>query len=342
MAIVEIMMLIILVILGGIASVSDIRKGIIPNKIVFAFAVVGIILDGIYYGVFSQDTFGLFELNLLVTTAISLGLYFSHSLAGGDCKLIPVMALLFPAGMYMTYGKTEITLFVAIFFAIFYGYIYMLVVSAWRIVIGEARVSKKDAIHYLLGYLKSYLIAFVYVTFVNLLFAVIDRNLFPVASWIVWIIFIVVAWISGRLSIMKKPASIVVFALLDIALSIYIRVLSFSLNWRTYIFTAILVLCQMTIRTNIYETVPTISAKKGMILSTFSSVMMQNSKVKGLPRVSEEDLRNRLTKEEAESIHRWGKTPKGQKEIIIVKKIPFAVFIALGYLTYFLIWRAVT
>ena len=141
---------------------------------------------------------------------------------------------------------------------------------------------------------------------------------------------------------MRKPIIIAIVLAADIALSIYMKVLPFSLNARTYVFTAILVLCQMTIRTNIYETISTFGVKKGMILSTFSSMLMQNSKVKGLPGISSEDLRDRLTEDEAESIRRWGKTPKGKKEIAIVKKIPFAVFIAMGYFTYLVAWRIIT
>ena len=78
-----------------------------------------------------------------------------------------------------------------------------------------------------------------------------------------------------------------------------------------------------------------------MILSAFSSMMMQSSKITGLPGISTEDLRNRLTEEEAESVRRWGKSAKGVSEVSIVKKIPFAIFLAMGYACYFVIWRIV-
>ena len=75
------------------------------------------------------------------------------------------------------------------------------------------------------------------------------------------------------------------------------------------------------------------------ILSVYSSMIMQHSRVKGLPGLSTEDLKSRLTEDEAESIKRWGKTEKGLSEIAVVRRIPFAVFIFLGYITYFVIWR---
>ena len=252
------------------------------------------------------------------------------------------MGLLYPAGMYLAYGNTEVTLFITILIAIFCGYLYLLVLSVWKIISGETKIGLQDIRSYLLGYLQSYLTAFIYVTFVNLIFATVDRYIIEVVPWIVWIVCISVAWVSGRVKMLRNSIIMGAITVIDIALSIYLKVLPFSLNARTYIFTAVLVLCQMAIRTNVYETISTFGVKKGMILSTFSSMLMQNSRVKGLPGVSSEDLRNRLTEDEAESIRRWGKTPKGQKEIAIVKKIPFAVFIAMGYFTYLVVWRVIT
>ncbi len=54
------------------------------------------------------------------------------------------------------------------------------------------------------------------------------------------------------------------------------------------------------------------------------------SRVQGLPTDSTEDLRSRLTPEQAESIRRWEKSKFGKPYIVIVRKIPFAVFIGIG------------
>ena len=79
--------------------------------------------------------------------------------------------------------------------------------------------------------------------------------------------------------------------------------------------------------------------KKGMILSTVSSMLMQNSRVRGLPGISMEDLRNRLSEDEVSSIKRWAEG-RNIATISIVKKIPFAVFLAMGFACYFAIWSA--
>ena len=77
-----------------------------------------------------------------------------------------------------------------------------------------------------------------------------------------------------------------------------------------------------------------------MILSMGASLLMQRSRVRGLPGISSEDLKSRLTEEETESIKRWAKSKKIES-LLIVKKIPFAVFIFLGFISYFLIWSVV-
>ena len=86
-----------------------------------------------------------------------------------------------------------------------------------------------------------------------------------------------------------------------------------------------------------YQVINTEDVKRGMILSQVSSIMMQNSKVKGMPSISDESLNSRLTEEEADSIIRWSKTKNGLRQITIVRKIPFAVFITSGTLVYLLL-----
>lgn len=77
-----------------------------------------------------------------------------------------------------------------------------------------------------------------------------------------------------------------------------------------------------------------------MILSTTSSMLMQNSRVRGLPPISSEDLRSRLTEEQVGSIGRWASS-RNISAVMVVRKIPFAIFIFAGFLSYFIIWEIV-
>ena len=96
----------------------------------------------------------------------------------------------------------------------------------------------------------------------------------------------------------------------------------------------------MAIKPIIYERVRIDQLKKGMILTIYSSMLMQSSITRGLPGVSTEDLRSRLTETEVASIKIWAKATHTE-ELTVVKKIPFAIFISFGYLCYLIIWRLV-
>ena len=69
-----------------------------------------------------------------------------------------------------------------------------------------------------------------------------------------------------------------------------------------------------------------------------SILLFAKSRVKGLPTFSTEDLKSRLSAEEVDSINRWSKTSSGQEAIVIVRKIPFALFIGVGTLL-FAVWE---
>ena len=71
-----------------------------------------------------------------------------------------------------------------------------------------------------------------------------------------------------------------------------------------------------------------------MILSMGSILLLAKSKVKGLPHFSTEDLKSRLSADEVDSVLRWSKTKIGQDTIVIVRKIPFALFIGIGTLLF--------
>ena len=79
-----------------------------------------------------------------------------------------------------------------------------------------------------------------------------------------------------------------------------------------------------------YQEIPTVSVKERMIPAAVTVLAFKKSKVRGLPTCMTEDLRARLTCEEVDSILRWKDSKQGKSTIIIVRKIPFAIFITIG------------
>ena len=90
-----------------------------------------------------------------------------------------------------------------------------------------------------------------------------------------------------------------------------------------------------------YKQIPTESVKKGIVLSIPTVMGFTSSRVKGLPQISYEEMRSRLSEEEAEAVLRWKDSKQGKENITIVKKIPFAIFIVLGEILFYFVrvWR---
>ena len=324
--------------IGIISSYTDIKVGVVRNRHVLVFFCVALILDGVYYGLFARDIAFVFLLNVLSTIALALVLYLVHDFAGGDFKLVVALSLLYPSSMYLGFGGGQVSLFLTILFAIFFGYMYLLFYSLISLTKGKTKISKEYTANYLKNYLKNYLCATVYVTLINLLFQLMGSFGLKVFAWIALAACMAMAWLSMRIQLLKNKFVIISVVAIDIVLSVYLGVIPISINPRTYLVTAVLLLSQMSIRTCLYEEINSSAVRRGMILSAGSSLLMQNSKVQNLPGISSESLKDRLTDAQVESIRLWSETKDGQKTIVIVRKIPFAVFLLMGYMAYFVIW----
>ena len=335
---VESIMLVLLFVLGGISSYSDIKHGLVYNRVLLWFLIPGAILDVVYYVFFAPTLFLLFVLNNVIIAVVSLVLFFTKSFAGGDSKLLIVISLLFPARFYFSYGDSRLTLLFALCFALFFGYIYLLAFSVSGLIHKRTEVPKGYIKNYLLSFGKSYITIFPYIILLNLCTKLFSEYVFTVNTFILMGICFVLAWTVNKIQFLKKWYFFCPVILADIILSIWLKTIPFSVRPFSYVFTLVIILFQMTIKTGLYETIPTASVKKGMILSTASSLLMQNSRVKNLPPLSSENLGDRLTEEEAASVRRWATSSTGTDTVVIMKKVPFAVFLALGYLCYLIIW----
>ena len=294
-------------------------------------------LNVIYYLFFVRDIVLDFIINLLIVLLIQSLLYGFHSFAGGDFKLGMLLAFLYPARMYFAYRGMITTLFFALGCSFIYGYGYLLFSTLNRIRKGSIHPDKKYYLLFLKNYLQNYVRATAYIIASSMLLWICGQYI-QIPTFVMWVLNMLIAWLSSRVTWMRKRVVFIIVVVIDIILSIALHTIPFSINPENYLFVAVLLVCQMIINTGIYELVDTDKVEKGMILSTAVSVMMQGSRVKGLPGISGEDLKDRLTESQAASVRRWGNTKAGEKKITIVRKIPFAIFLLCGFITYFIIW----
>lgn len=334
----ELISLILVFALGVICSISDIRKGYIYNKILLVFFALGGISAVLYYILFARDYLLVYVSNLIIVSVCALALYYTHSFAGGDTKLVILMSLIFPARFYIIYDESQLTLVFVLCFALFLGYLYLLFTTVLRLIKKKSLLDGGYFKSYLIRFVKSYFVIMPYVVLLTLISRLLTIYVFQINTLIEIGLCFILAWSINKSSLMKKWYVIIPTLIVDVILSVFLKIVPISLHPGNYVFTIVLVLFQMIIRTGLYNEIPTESVKASMILSTASSMLMQNSRVKNLPGISKENLKDRLTEEQAASIRRWGKTPSGQETVFIVRKIPFAVFLTIGYFCYLILW----
>lgn len=108
----------------------------------------------------------------------------------------------------------------------------------------------------------------------------------------------------------------------------------FHIDIRSFIITAA-VICFRGLAENFnYQEIDTADVKKGMILSYATVLEFSKSRIKGLPQFTTEDLSTRITQDEANSIVRWSSSKYGKDKIVILRKLPFALFISIGFIIY--------
>lgn len=337
MIFVEVISFTLAIALCVICTKSDLSEGIIYNKVLVVFAVFAIIIDGIYYGYFARDIFFDFLPNFCIMFFISIYLFYSHSFAGGDCKMAIVLSLLYPARFYFVYGSMITTLFFSLGFAIFAGYVYLLTSALIQLVKKKVSLTGDYIKGMLKNFVKSYFSAMAYITLLNCILIYLSRMGISLNIWFPRLLCLSIALLIGRFKFLSKLAIVIPVYAIVVLISFLTKTIPISFNPENYILVLVLLLCQITIKTTIYARVKVDELKKGMILSTLSSVLMQKSITRGLPNVSTEDLKSRLSSEEIESIKLWARATRTE-ELTIVKKIPFAVFISIGFVIYFVIW----
>jgi hypothetical protein len=148
------------------------------------------------------------------------------------------------------------------------------------------------------------------------------------------ILNMIIVFLGYNLKIFDKPLWLAILAVPTIALQIFTYGFKTNVNLKIYCLVAIVLLLRIISEKYNYMTIPTNSVKRGMVISYTTIMNFMPSRIKGLPMTTTEDIRTRITEEQAESIRRWETSKYGQEEIIIVRKIPFAIFISLGTIVY--------
>ena len=318
-------------------TISDIQKNVISNKIILTSVVIGTLLDFLLYALPAREAFIPFIINLAAISSISILLYALHIWAAGDSKLYFIIGLLFPGSLY--WNTTEIlsgSWWVALY-SVLLGYTYIVVESAFLCAKRKKDLKFLTLKYYFKGYFKRLIVCFAYTTALWVLSVAFWNEFYESHYTLFAFISILIAILASKFQMLKKLYFLIPFIIFDVAMQILLKISVFSFTGITQMIIVVFLLLIENVSEQFdYEVIQVAELKKGMILSTETTLLFMKSRVDGLPPFSTEDLRSRLTDSQVESIEKWSRSKSGQLTVKVVKKIPFAIFLSVGVFIYFL------
>lgn len=315
-------------------TITDIRYGVIRNRVIAIAGIVSLALNVIYYLMFATEYTVPFLVNEGVIIIIAIAFYALNIWAGGDSKLLILTVSLIPARIYCDNASGVVAVnMIIIIFAI--AYLYMLGESIYLGIKDKSILKHRKITFDFKRMIYQYVRCISFVT----IFSVLIESLFPVFyannHLLVMILNMIIILVGYRLEVLNNIIPVVVIAVIAVVVYLIAGTKGgFGINPSIYILVIIVFVLRLVMEKYNYETISTKDVKAGMVLSYATIVSFIPSRIRGLPRSTTEDIRSRITEEEAKSIRRWESSKYGSGEIIIVRKIPFAIFISIGVVGY--------
>ena len=333
MTVVEWLLCVLLFFFVGVCIVTDCKKSVVPNKIVAIAFFSFVLLDVLCYCFYAKQFFCVFLLNLALIAVVSFVFYAFHIWAAGDCKLMLACAFGIPGRLYSVWPIGRATSFLIFIIIFSTAFLFLMFESAAiRIKQKQYKIAfqKVNLPRWLLSYFS---MAFALLCFDGLFIRVFNESSFDpiLSSAINFIVVLSLIQIRDKMSTTQLMFLLVGTSITFFAMSMMGVIhasVSVSVKNLVMVFT-LLILSAFAAEYN-YRTIPVNELKAGQILSFATVVLFAQSRVDGLPRTSTEDLRSRLSQENVDSIKKWSKTTNGSQYVVIVRKIPFVIFMGIG------------
>lgn len=324
-----------------ITARSDLASGIIENRVILISSAMCLVTDAVYYSFFAQGYFPVFIINLIALSVVSVVLYAYDTWAAGDCKLMIAVVMAIPGRFYYISYRGVVPGFLLLTLVFSFAFAYVVCESVYLSIrnkgvkaAGNTRLNINTK-----AYIKSFLACTAAVFSINGLLTYFFPAFFSENSYLLLLIIFLSVLTVLKYPKLQSPAFIITAAAAS-AVLVSVGVIPVSLNtvqfWPYILMLAIVLLRFVSAKHN-YAEIQVDQVRQGMILSLTTVMRFSNSKINGLPAVSTEDLRSRLSSEEAGSIKLWGASAAGNSTVVIVRKIPFAIFIAVGTITFIIL-----
>ncbi len=321
-----------LILLCAISIYTDCRYSLIRNRYLISVGCIAIISNVI--GIIRENDadYKSFIMVLCIAVLIDFALYYLKIFAGGDYKLLLCVHLALP---YAVCVKTMLNLplgIVIIGLSCVIGYIWIVVESIYLSVTEKRIAGKKILIQTLKDFVR-YLKYFFALVFVNgiVQWLIAEMRLGLHNTWAMYLINIAVVILLAKYRLLNSKPVAGAFVIADIVLG-FVN-FKMVLDKRTFILWIAIIITGVFrnfVSEFNYKEIDICDLKPGMILSAGSSLQISMIKSAKYSQISDESTRSRLSKENVEYLASFGSKRDDLKRITIVRKVPFAVFIAVS------------
>lgn len=332
MIIVKSFLISILIVEGIVCSYSDMRANRISNKNIAIGLAAAILSDVVYFVIGGTDNLLSFLLNVAAAVVVSFLMYALHIWAGGDVKLFILFSLLIPTDLLKQKPPlSTVTIFITAFSLAF---IYLILESVVMLIKKE-KVPFKSTFKFST---KSFLNCMFFITAIQFLLRLIFANYYNEYIAAFLLLNVILVLVFNKLKFLQNNISFCICTVISVAGVVFSIInKQYSFDIRSLVITVSVILFRALAEKFNYKEINTTDVKQGMILSYGTVLGFVNSRVKGLPSFTTEDMSSRITQEEADAICRWAVSKNGKETIVILRKIPFAIFITLGFVVYLIL-----
>lgn len=333
---------VIAIAIGIVSSITDFKNKKIYNK----YLIVAIVLSVVIYLLFWKQIeiiyLKSFFINLFIGGIISFLFYYFKIWAAGDAKLFIVIIFMIPYEIYEvdTSNFFPSLYLLIIIFSVAFIYVFVETIYLWIKDkrkfenIKQLKIEKFLKMNFIVKYFMGYFIVLLINNISSKFFVGFKAN----NEGLVLLLNMLILFLIYRIikNTWHEVIITVLFVFFNVLYYIFCGFQFYSINIKMLALVfAILIFRSISEKYN-YQEIKIEDLKPRMILSYGSVLSFFGSRVKGLPQSATENTDSRLTEEEVKSIKRWSKTKKGKETITIVRHMPFAPFILIGELIFFI------
>ena len=314
-----------------IACITDIKFGLIKNKVLLLSLLFSLVLDVTYYGYFVNERIIEFLLNVVAVFSVSIILYAFKIWGGGDAKLMLLVGLSLPATNYFYYSNEILPTLNLFIFIFSIGYIYLLLETVLLLLRKEKPFVIKNGNKIdLRQFIKNYLLVILYITFINQLYVILLPNKLFNNNVLLMFINVLLSLIIVEYPIFKNKILLYFCGSIAVLLMVKSENLITVFNWQAHLSVSVLLILRRIIQLYNYRRLKIQNLKVGMLLSAPSTLQFIGSRIKNLPKNMSEDLSAKLSEDNIVAINKFYKANQLDNEIVIVAKVPFSIFIFIG------------